>query len=111
MGCSIEGRTSLFPLTAQSSEAMLEAAGVTAGCKLLDVCSGPGVLARAATERGAKVCAFDFAEPMVAAARRNAPAADCRQGDAQDLPYAANTFDAIVCGYGTVRLAPYQTVL
>jgi SAM-dependent methyltransferase len=92
------------PLTAQSSEATLDAAGVAVGCKLLDVCSGPGVLARAATERGAKVYALDFAEPMVAAARRNAPDAECRQGDAQDLPYAENTFDAVVCGYGIIHL-------
>ena len=41
---------------------------------------------------------------MVAAARRNAPAADCQQGDAQNLPYGDNTFDAVVCGYGIMHL-------
>jgi SAM-dependent methyltransferase len=41
---------------------------------------------------------------MVAAARRNAPAADCQQGDAQNLPYGDNSFDAVVCGYGIIHL-------
>jgi SAM-dependent methyltransferase len=94
----------LGPLTVQSADAILNAAGVTAVCRVLDVCTGHGVLARAATERGAKVCAVDFAENMVAAARRNAPSAECRLGDAQNLPYEENTFDAVVCGYGIIHL-------
>ena len=74
------------------------AAGVIPGCKALDVCTGHGVLALAAFKRGAKVYAGDFAEAMVAAARHNVPAAECRQSDAPNLPYADNTFDAVVCG-------------
>ena len=62
------------------------------------------MLALAARARGAKVCAVDFSETMVAAARRNAPSVDCRQGDAQDLPYPDNTFDAVVCGYGILHV-------
>src|SRR6267378_8710724 len=96
--------SAIGPLTAQSAEVTLDAAGVAPGCRVLDVCTGHGVLALAATQRGAKVCALDFAEAMVAAAHRNAPMAECRQGDAQDLPYAENTFDAVVCGYGIIHL-------
>ena len=96
--------SAIGPLTAQSAENTLDAAGVAPGCKVLDVCTGHGVLALAATQRGAKVCALDFAEAMVAAAHRNVPTAECRQGDAQDLPYAENTFDAVVCGYGIIHL-------
>jgi SAM-dependent methyltransferase len=32
------------------------------------------------------------------------PAAECRQGDAQDLPYADDTFDAVVCGFGIIHV-------
>jgi SAM-dependent methyltransferase len=96
--------SAIGPLTAQSAEITLDAAGVAPGCNTLDVCTGHGVLALAATQRGAKVCALDFAEAMVAAAHRNVPTAECRQGDAQDLPYAENAFDAIVCGYGIIHL-------
>jgi len=92
------------PLTAQSADATLDAAKVTSGRKVLDVCTGHGVLALAATQRGAKVCAIDFAEAMIAAARNNVPEAECREGDAQALPYADNTFDAVVCGYGIIHL-------
>jgi SAM-dependent methyltransferase len=92
------------PLTAQSVDVTLDAAGVIGRCDVLDVCTGHGVLALAATERGAKACAVDFSEAMVAAARRNAPSVDCRQGDAQDLPYPDNTFDAVVCGYGILHV-------
>jgi SAM-dependent methyltransferase len=92
------------PLTIQSASATLDAAGVNPGCKVLDVCTGHGVLALAATKRGAKVHAIDFAKAMVAAARRNAPMAECRQADAQQLPYADDTFDAAVCGFGIIHL-------
>src|SRR5262249_38290086 len=88
----------------QSVDATLDAAGVTSGCRVLDVCTGHGVLALAATERGAKVSAVDSAATMVAAARRNAPTVDCRQGDAQALPYADSTFDAVICGYGLLHV-------
>jgi SAM-dependent methyltransferase len=88
------------PVTAQTAGAILDAARVSAGCNLLDVCTGHGVLALAASQRGAVVSAVDFAEAMLSAARRNVPSADCRLADAQALPYADNTFDAVVCGYG-----------
>jgi len=92
------------PLTEQSADEILNAAGVTAGGTVLDVCTGHGVLARSAAQRGAKVSAIDFAEKMVAAARRNAPMADCQQGDAQNLPYGDNTFNSVVCSYGIIHL-------
>lgn len=101
-----EGYEALFgPLTAQSVDATLDAAGVISGCDVLDVCTGHGVLALAATKRGAKASAVDFSEAMVAASHRNAPSVDCRQGDAQDLPYPDNAFDAITCGYGILHVA------
>src|SRR5215510_7040132 len=94
----------LGPLTGQSADAMLDAVGVAPGYDLLDVCCGHGVLASAAAQRGARVFALDFAETMVAAVRHNVPAADCRIGDAQSLPYAENTFDAVVCGFGIIHV-------
>jgi hypothetical protein len=58
-----EGYEAVFgPLTAQSVDVTLDAAGVIGRCDVLDVCTGHGVLAQAATERGAKVCAVDFSE-------------------------------------------------
>lgn len=91
------------PLTAQTVGPTLDAAGVASGCRVLDVCTGHGVLAAAAAKRGAKVSALDLAEHVVATARRNVPAVDFRQGDAQNLPYPGNAFDAVVCGYGIMH--------
>ena len=58
------------PLTAQSAGETLDAAGVIPGCKVLDVCTGHGVLALAATKRGAKVFAIDFAEAICGSPQR-----------------------------------------
>lgn len=92
-------------LTSQSVDPMLDAAGVARGSRVLDVCTGHGVLAAAAAGRGAIVSGLDFAEPVVAVARRNVPAVEFRQGDAQALPYADVTFDAVLNGYGLIHLS------
>src|SRR6267142_4409154 len=67
-------------LTSQTAGAMLNAAGVTRGHRVLDVCTGHGVLAAAAAERGAVVAGLDFSEEVVAVARRNVPDVEFRQG-------------------------------
>lgn len=92
-------------VTSQSVEAMLDAAGVTRGSRVLDICTGHGVLAAVAAGRGAIVAGLDFAEAVVAVARRNVPAAEFRQGDAQALPYADAAFDAVVNGFGLIHLS------
>ena len=105
-GAGIGGYERTFArLTSQTVGAMLDAAGVTRGGRVLDVCTGHGVLAAAAAERGAEASGLDFAEAVVAVARRNVPAADFQQGDVQDMPYPDATFDSVVCGYGIVHVA------
>src|SRR3954470_14320878 len=68
-------------LTAQTAPALLDAARVTRGTRVLDVASGPGFIARAAADRGADVIGLDFAPAMVAGARRRNPGIDFRDGD------------------------------
>lgn len=74
------------------------------GCELLDLCCGPGHLAAAAVAKGAKAQGVDFAEPMVARAKQNYPDIPFQQGDAEDLPYDTESFDAIACAFGVMHL-------
>jgi ubiquinone/menaquinone biosynthesis C-methylase UbiE len=91
-------------LTTQTVPATLDAARVGEGTRLLDVCTGPGMLAAAALRRGAQVSAIDFSRNLIEIARRNVPGADFLQGDAQALPFEAESFDAVVCGYGIIHV-------
>lgn len=76
-----------------------DAAGITAGDRVLDIGCGTGILAReVATRLGSagSVIGLDRDAGMLAVARRVAPAIDWRQGDAQELPFDDASFDAVV---------------
>src|SRR5712671_2365691 len=61
-------------LTAQTAGPLLDAVGVAPGVRVLDVATGPGFIAAAATARGAAVVGLDFSPAMIAEARRRHPA-------------------------------------
>jgi ubiquinone/menaquinone biosynthesis C-methylase UbiE len=82
-------------LTSHSAMALLDAAGVTAGTRLLDVGTGPGVVAGAAVARGATVTAVDAEPSMAQAAARNVPGLDVRVAVLPDLPLPDAEFDAV----------------
>jgi ubiquinone/menaquinone biosynthesis C-methylase UbiE len=92
-------------LTTQSVEPLLDAAGVTAGTKVVDIASGPGYVAAAAARRGAFVIGIDFSAAMVAAARNRYPSVEFHEGDAEELPLSRDTFDAAVMNFGILHLA------
>src|SRR5688572_25916214 len=75
------------PLTAQTVDPLLDAAEITSGHRVLDVCTGHGVLAAAAHQRGAAVVGMDFAAEVVATARPNVASMEFTEGEAQELPY------------------------
>ena len=83
-------------LTAEAIPSLLDAAGVAHGSRVLDVGTGPGLVAAAAVARGAAVTGIDFCEAMLTEARRRYPAIDFRQGSADALPFADAAFDAVV---------------
>lgn len=68
---------------------------VRAGQEALDVGCGPGALTAVLVERlGAEaVAAVDPSAPFVAAARERLPGVDVRQGPAEQLPWADDSFD------------------
>ena len=94
-----------LPLTRQAVEPLLDAAGVHAGVRHLDLASGPGDVAGAAEARGAKVTGSDFAEAMLEIAGRRHPGVKFRQADAQALPFADCSFDAVTMAFLLGHLA------
>jgi SAM-dependent methyltransferase len=82
-------------LTAHTAGALLDAAGIAAGTRLLDVGTGPGVVAGAAAGRGAQVTAVDAEPSMAEAAARNVPGLDVRVAVLPDLPLRDGEFDAV----------------
>jgi SAM-dependent methyltransferase len=92
-------------LTAQTAEALLDAARVTVGSRVLDVATGPGYIAAAAAARGAAVTGIDFSAAMIARARSNRPAIDFREGDAEALDFESASVDAVVMNFGMLHLA------
>jgi ubiquinone/menaquinone biosynthesis C-methylase UbiE len=91
-------------LTRQSSGALLDAAAVAGDMRLLDVCCGPGMISAAAAARGAHAVGLDFSAATVELAAARVPEAEFRQGDAENLPFEDNEFDAAVCGFGIIHL-------
>jgi ubiquinone/menaquinone biosynthesis C-methylase UbiE len=92
-------------LTVQTAPAIFDAVSLRVGTRLLDVATGPGVLAAAAAARGAIATGLDFSSAMIADARRRHAAVTFRDGDAQQLPFADGTFDAVVMNFGMLHLA------
>jgi SAM-dependent methyltransferase len=93
------------PLTVQAAPALLDAVGATRGTVMVDVASGPGLVAAAAAERGVRVTGVDFASTMVDQARRRYPEIVFREGDAESLAFADGGFDAVVMNFGMLHLA------
>jgi SAM-dependent methyltransferase len=93
------------PLTIQTVDALLDAARVSTGTRLLDVATGPGFVTGIAGARGAKAIGLDFSEAMIAEARQRHPSITFRDGDAQALPFDTGTFDAVVMNFGLLHLA------
>jgi ubiquinone/menaquinone biosynthesis C-methylase UbiE len=74
------------------------------GERILDLATGTGWTSRLVARRGATVVGADIASDLLAAARANAKAAgltiDYQLGDAERLPFADGSFDAVIstCG-------------
>jgi demethylmenaquinone methyltransferase/2-methoxy-6-polyprenyl-1,4-benzoquinol methylase len=77
----------------------LDAIGVSAGDRLLDLACGTGDLAELARARGARVIGLDFAREMLRGAALRDPDADFVQADAARLPLASGCADALTCGF------------
>jgi ubiquinone/menaquinone biosynthesis C-methylase UbiE len=91
--------------TRQFIPPLLDAVGVKPEMSVLDVGCGPGYVSAAAAERGARTIGLDFSGEMVAIAGRMFPALEFRDGDAQQLPFTAETFDRVLANFALLHLS------
>ena len=84
------------PMTSQAVDPLLDAAGVAAGQRVIDVGSGAGEAAARATERGADATGVDVAAAMVEIATRRHPGTRFVEASVTELPFADGSFDAAV---------------
>jgi SAM-dependent methyltransferase len=98
------GYDALAAVTGRVIDALLDAAHVEAGTRLLDVGTGPGHVAGRATERGATALGVDLAPAMIAHARRSWPAVGFEVADAHALPFPDGAFDAVTASFALLHL-------
>jgi SAM-dependent methyltransferase len=91
-------------ITAHSIDPLLDAAKVGRGERVLDVATGPGDVAARAVERGAEVVGVDVADAMVALAHKRHPDVEFHQADAEALPFADASFNAVVANFLILHL-------
>lgn len=106
------GDFSLIGTTLQIvGEQLCEAADLDAGSRVLDVACGNGNAALGAAHRGCKVVGLDYVPSLLVNARERAVAErlpiELVEGDAEDMPFPAGSFDAVLSTFG-VMFAPDQ---
>lgn len=99
-------------LTQQMIPAIVNALDIRKGVHFLDVACGPGYLAAAAHQKGAKVSGVDFASSMVSRAKQLHSSIDFNEGDAENLEkYQDGCFDAVGMNFGIIHLGQPEEAL
>jgi ubiquinone/menaquinone biosynthesis C-methylase UbiE len=92
-------------------ETLSEAVDIAAGERVLDVAAGNGNASLAAARRGAEVTASDYVPALLEGTRARAAAEgltiNTREADAEQLPFADASFDAVLSVFG-VMFTPNQ---
>ena len=92
-------------------EPILEMTKTGRGKAFLDVACGPGWLAAAADQRGARATGVDISETMLMEARRRFPHIRFEHGDTEALPLEAEVFDGVGCNFGMLHIGRPETAL
>lgn len=71
-----------------------------AGERILDVAAGTGASAAPMAKAGALVTALDLSQGMIEEGRKRHPDIEFVHGTAEELPFDADTFDAVTISFG-----------
>jgi ubiquinone/menaquinone biosynthesis C-methylase UbiE len=104
-GAWSSGDYSVIGVTLQIvGEQLAETMDLRAGQTVLDVAAGNGNVTLAAARRGCEVTSTDYVEALLTRGRMRAEAdgfkVSFQLADAEDLPFAAASFDAVVSTFG-----------
>jgi ubiquinone/menaquinone biosynthesis C-methylase UbiE len=88
------------PVTVLAVRSLLDAARVRPGFNLLDVATGPGVLAAEANALGIGCTAIDLSPGMIELAKNSYSGIGFHVADVEHLPFVDASFDAVVCNFG-----------
>jgi SAM-dependent methyltransferase len=102
--------TFLLPL----GPALVEAAGIGPGMRVLDVGAGTGNASLPATKRGARVTASDLTPELLEAGKARAEAEglelEWAEADAENLPFEDGSFDVVISAIGAMFAPQHQAV-
>jgi ubiquinone/menaquinone biosynthesis C-methylase UbiE len=92
--------------TADEGEDFIARIGIAKGARVLDIACGTGNTAIPAAKAGGIVTGVDIATNLLAQARKRADAEDLEirfdEGDAEELPYDAASFDVVLTMFGAM---------
>lgn len=83
-------------LVTEAVDPLLNRTQVKAGDQVLDIGTGPGIVAGAVARRGAQVVGIDFSEKMLFVARRLHPQITFQKASAESLPFEDKYFDVVL---------------
>jgi SAM-dependent methyltransferase len=102
--------TFLLPLGPE----LVEACGITAGMRVLDVAAGTGNASIPAAKTGAEVTASDLTPELFDAGRRRAEAEGVElewvEADAENLPFEDQSYDVVMSSIGAMFAPHHQEV-
>lgn len=91
---------------------LVAAAGIGPGVRVLDVAAGSGNISLPAARTGATVTSTDLTPELLQRSRKRAVAEglslDYQEANAQALPFADNTFDAVISAIGVMFAPDHQ---
>jgi ubiquinone/menaquinone biosynthesis C-methylase UbiE len=98
-------------VTSRLADPLLDAVGAGPDKRVLDIATGPGYVAARAAERGADSVGLDSSETMLAYARSRSPSVELVRGDATELPFPDESFDAAITAFLLLHVGrPEQVV-